>query len=180
MAATTAFSLCSLLMAALFGYSASVQLNDPDWYFWLPLYACACAVNLVNWAITKTTFRQIAKVTLWFATLMFLKVVIEDFVNGTAGFWSLDLSERVVREKTGSGLVLISMILHLEASSEPKHSKMPRNRRDLPRSVEYGMAILVIFSFGLPFVFFVIQDGEMKFDHVKEQNHLKSLKMGHF
>ncbi|KAJ6378695.1 hypothetical protein OIU78_028840 [Salix suchowensis] len=157
MAATTAFSLCSLLMAALFGYSASVQLNDPDWYFWLPLYACACAVNLVNWAITKTTVRQIAKVTLWFATLMFLKVVIEDFVNGTAGFWSLDLT-----------------------SSEPKHSKMPRNRREFPRSVEYGMAILVIFSFGIPFVFFVIQDGEMKFDHVKGTKPPEILKNGTF
>ncbi|KAI5581626.1 hypothetical protein BDE02_07G030400 [Populus trichocarpa] len=120
MATTIAFSLCSLLMAALFGYSASVQLNDP------------------------------------------------------AGFWSLDVSERVVREKTGSGLVLISMILHLEASSEPKHSKMPRKRREFPRSVEYGMASLVIFSLGLPFVFFVIHDGEMKFDHIKEQNNVKS------
>ncbi|KAG6766874.1 hypothetical protein POTOM_028050 [Populus tomentosa] len=174
MATTIAFSLCSLLMAALFGYSASVQLNDPDWYFWLPLYACACAVNLVNWAISNTTIRQIAKVTLWFAALLFVKVVIEDYVNGTAGFWSLDLSERVVREKTGSGLVLISMILHLEASSEPQHSKMPRKRREFPRSVEYGMASLVIFSLGLPFVFFVIHDGEMKFDHIKEQNNVKS------
>ncbi|KAI5581629.1 hypothetical protein BDE02_07G030400 [Populus trichocarpa] len=92
----------------------------------------------------------------------------------SAGFWSLDVSERVVREKTGSGLVLISMILHLEASSEPKHSKMPRKRREFPRSVEYGMASLVIFSLGLPFVFFVIHDGEMKFDHIKEQNNVKS------
>ncbi|KAG6767998.1 hypothetical protein POTOM_026893 [Populus tomentosa] len=143
--------LCSLLMAALFGYSASVQLNDPDWYLWLPLYACACAVNLVNWAISNTTIRQIAKVTLWFAALLFVKVVIEDYLNGTAGFWSLDLT-----------------------SSEPQHSKMPRKRREFPRSVEYGMASLVIFSLGLPFVFFVIHDGEMKFDHIKEQNNVKS------
>ncbi|CAK7339487.1 unnamed protein product [Dovyalis caffra] len=174
MATTIVFSLCSLLMAALFGYSASVQLNDPDWYFWFPLYACACVVNLLNWAISNTTIRQIAKVTLWFGIFMFLKVFIEDFVSGTVGFWSLDLSERVVREKTGSGLVVISMILHLEASSEPKHPMIPRKRREFPRFVEYGMAILVIFSFGLPFVFFAIQDGEMKFDHIKEQNHLKS------
>jgi hypothetical protein len=102
----------------------------------------------VSWAISNTTIRQIAKVTLWFAALLFVKVVIEDYVNGTAGFWSLDLSERVVREKTGSGLVLISMILHLEASSEPKHSKMPRKRREFPRSVEYGKRV------GPPFFFF--------------------------
>jgi hypothetical protein len=36
------------------------------------------------------------------------------------------------------------------------------------------MASLVIFSLGLPFVFFVIHDGEMKFDHIKEQNNVKS------
>lgn len=72
------FRVCSLLMAILFAYSASVQLNDPgtqkrnhlhflllfslyrlckfhsfcflsaDWYFWFPLYTLACAVNLIN------------------------------------------------------------------------------------------------------------------------------------
>lgn len=60
---------------------------------------------------------------------MFIKVVVEDVVSGIAGFCSLDLTERVVREKIGSGLVIISMILHLKASSLvqprlPKHRKM--------------------------------------------------------
>ncbi|EEF40078.1 hypothetical protein RCOM_0604340 [Ricinus communis] len=121
------FSFCSTLMAAVFAYSASVQLND-----------------LVNWAISsKTIVRQIAKVTIL-----------------------LDLSERVAREKTGSGLVIISLILHLEASSEPKQSSSRKdgNKKGFPTCVEYGMAILVTFSFGLPFIFFVVKNGEMRFD----------------
>ncbi|KAA8547296.1 hypothetical protein F0562_003840 [Nyssa sinensis] len=36
-------------MASLFAFSASVQFNDSDWYFWFPLYATASVVNLVNW-----------------------------------------------------------------------------------------------------------------------------------
>ncbi|XP_048233394.1 uncharacterized protein LOC8260590 [Ricinus communis] len=161
------FSFCSTLMAAVFAYSASVQLNDLDWYFWFPLYACASLVNLVNWAISsKTIVRQIAKVTILLGIFLFLKVVIEGFVSGKTGFWSLDLSERVAREKTGSGLVIISLILHLEASSEPKQSSSRKdgNKKGFPTCVEYGMAILVTFSFGLPFIFFVVKNGEMRFD----------------
>ncbi|XP_050205055.1 uncharacterized protein LOC126655098 [Mercurialis annua] len=157
---TVLFSSCSLVMAVIFAYSASVQLNDPDWYFWFPLYACACLVNLVNWRISSETLiiRKIAKVTLWFGIILFLKVVIEDF----AEFWLLDVSERVVREKIGSGLVIISLILQLEAS----HSKqfMARREKEYARYVNYGMAMLVIFSIGLPFVFFLVKKGEMKFD----------------
>ncbi|KAK7847275.1 hypothetical protein CFP56_006752 [Quercus suber] len=41
---TKVHSLCSVLRASLFAYSASSQLNDHDWYFWFPLYACACVV----------------------------------------------------------------------------------------------------------------------------------------
>ncbi|KAG6663249.1 uncharacterized protein LOC122296753 [Carya illinoinensis] len=157
------YSLCSVLMASLFAYSASVQLNDPDWYFWLPLYACGCVVNMVNWAICfRTTIRHIARLSLLLGIFLFTKVVTEDFVNGIAGFWSLDLSERVVRERTGSGLVVISLILQLEASSVPE-DPLPRKKKEFPKFVEYGMAILVGFGYGLPFVFFVIQKGEMKF-----------------
>ncbi|KAF5752943.1 hypothetical protein HS088_TW01G00861 [Tripterygium wilfordii] len=142
-------------MASLFAYSASVQFNDPDWYFWLPLYACAFFVNLVNWVfLFNSTIRQIAKLALWLGLFLFVKVVIEGFVSGAAGFWSLDLSERVVREKIGSGLVVTSMILHLEASSSEAKLR--------PRYIEHGMTILVGISYGLPFAFFVVHKGEMK------------------
>ncbi|KAK4777417.1 hypothetical protein SAY87_017604 [Trapa incisa] len=37
----------TFLMALLFGYSAFVhQLDDSDWYLWLPLYIMAYLVNL--------------------------------------------------------------------------------------------------------------------------------------
>ncbi|XP_059456439.1 uncharacterized protein LOC132186478 [Corylus avellana] len=161
---TKLYSLCSVLMAFLFAFSASVQLDDPDWYFWFPLYACACVVNMVNWVVScssRTQIRNIARMLLLLGILLFIKVVIEDFVNGTAGFWSLDLSKRVVREKTGSGLVVISLILQLEASLVPQAPM--RKRKEFAKLVGYRMAILVGFGYGLPFVFFVVQKGEPKF-----------------
>lgn len=108
----------------------------------------------MNWAISpQKTIRQIAKVTLWLGIFLFFKVVIEDFVSGTAGLWSLDLSERVVREKTGSGLVVSTMILHLEASSEPKHP-LPRREHEFSRYVEYGNPFCLFLLFHLPKVIF--------------------------
>ncbi|XP_039012469.1 uncharacterized protein LOC120141742 isoform X2 [Hibiscus syriacus] len=68
------FSCCSLLMAIMFGLSSSVQLNDPDWYFWFPLYSCACIVNLLNWRISpKGSIKHIAKVALCLGVVLFLK-----------------------------------------------------------------------------------------------------------
>ncbi|XP_050363148.1 uncharacterized protein LOC126782038 [Argentina anserina] len=154
--ASKLFTFCSLLMAALFAYSASVQLNDPDWYFWFPLYAVACVVNLVNWAISSKRIKQFAEAALWLGMFLFIKVVAE---NGTSGFWSVDLSERVIREKIGSGLVIISMVLQLMASLSPPEAPTQK----MPRYVEYGMGILVGFGYGLPVVFFMVLKGEMKF-----------------
>ncbi|KAE8693294.1 sequence-specific DNA binding transcription factor, zinc ion binding isoform 1 [Hibiscus syriacus] len=120
------FSCCSLLMAIMFGLSSSVQLNDPDWYFWFPLYSCACIVNLLNWRISpKGSIKHIAKVALCLGVVLFLKVVVEDFVK-------------------------------------PNDHK-PGKKREDGKAVAYGMASLVGFSYGLPFVFFVIQKGEMQF-----------------
>ncbi|KAJ8764522.1 hypothetical protein K2173_006262 [Erythroxylum novogranatense] len=163
---TKLFTLCSILMAALFAYSASVQLNDPDWYFWFPLYSCGGVVNLMNCKVSCTQIRRAALVTLWLGIFLFLKVVFEGFMISRSGFWSLDLSKRLVREKTGSGLVVASMVLHLLSLHETTHA-MPRKNKEL-RSysyISYGMAILACFSFGLPFFFFVIMHGELKFDH---------------
>lgn len=63
---------------------------------------------------------MLAIVALFLGALLFIKVVIEDFASGIAGLCSLDLTERVVREKIVSGFVVISMILHLEAASVNK------------------------------------------------------------
>jgi hypothetical protein len=61
----------------------------------------ARVVNMVNWVIfcrSKIQIRNIARMSLLLGIFLFIKVVIEDSVTGTAGFWSLDLSKRVVRE----------------------------------------------------------------------------------
>eukprot|EP00897_Mesotaenium_endlicherianum_P009378 jgi/Mesen1/8469/ME000478S07973 len=37
-----------LVMALFFSYAAYVQINDPDWYIWLPLYGSASALSLLQ------------------------------------------------------------------------------------------------------------------------------------
>ncbi|KAG9440887.1 hypothetical protein H6P81_021052 [Aristolochia fimbriata] len=151
------FSSCSLLMASLFAASASVQLNDPDWYFWFSLYSAASAVNLIQIIFPSKLGSQIAKMTLGLGIFLFFKVVTEDMQLGIAGFWSLDLSKRVVREKTGSGFVVASMFLQLKKALA--NSNYPRKRRDQRRYLDCGMALLVGVSFGLSFVFVFVNGG---------------------
>ncbi|XP_054825466.1 uncharacterized protein LOC129322997 isoform X2 [Prosopis cineraria] len=153
--------MCSVLMGCLFAYSASVQLNDPDWYFWFPLYSCACMVNLTNSIISAKLNRQIARLSPWLGVFLFVKVVAEDLGNGAAGSLSLDLSERVVREKTGSLLVIISMILQLRLSSAPDDPSL---------LVNYGMLFLVFLSCILTLLFFLVTKGETKFSRQQRRS----------
>lgn len=83
---------------------------------------------------------------------MLLKVLAETPKKGLAGFWSMDMRGRVVREKIGSVLVVISMSLQLKA---PATSNLQRLRST-------GVAILVAFSFGLSLYFFVFTQRAMK------------------
>ncbi|KAL3813555.1 hypothetical protein ACJIZ3_014823 [Penstemon smallii] len=152
-------TLCSLLMASLFALSASFQFNDTDWYFWIPLYVTACIVNLVNGVMkgydSNSNIKKMTKFTFWFGVCLFVKVVIEDFVHGISGFLSLDMRERVVREKFGSGLVICSMFLHLGNSS---------NSKSRPAQLtKYGMPILVGTAYGISFIFFVFHQDEMRY-----------------
>ncbi|CAH2061331.1 unnamed protein product [Thlaspi arvense] len=119
------FRVCSLLMAFLFAYSASVQLNDPDWYFWFPLYTLAFAVNLINSKrVSKSRrIKQITRTTLSLGLFLLVKVVAEDVLTEKVGVLSLDLTHRVVREKIGSALVIASMVLQLRASSSKPKEK---------------------------------------------------------
>ncbi|GAB4847092.1 hypothetical protein Ancab_026102 [Ancistrocladus abbreviatus] len=185
---TKLYTICSLLMASLFAVSASVQFNDTDWYFWLPLYACASFVHLLScWAVSsKRLIKHMAKLALWLGILLFIKVLVEDYAGGISGFWSIDMRERVVREKLGSGLVFVSMILQLAASSirnDPREMKNKRSRIQtnlrkskstgnsplktkrtrLPTWVKYGMAILVGISYGLSIFFLSYHAKGMKF-----------------
>ncbi|KAI5665847.1 hypothetical protein M9H77_15700 [Catharanthus roseus] len=150
--------ICSVLMAFLFALSASVQVNDPDWYFWFPLYACGCIVNLKD-LLKKSTkiIRPMAKLALFLGIFLFIKVVFEDLRDGVSGIWSVDMRERVVREKIGSGLVIGSMILQL-------NSPVGRGRKQKSaKYFEYGMAILVGIGYGLSFLFYRRHHKEMKF-----------------
>ena len=99
----------------------------------------------MNWAISsRTTICYAAIVALFLGALLFIKVVIEGFVSGIAGLCSLDLTERVVREKIGSGFVVISMILHLEAASENKQ----RKNKKISSFIDVGEILkLVLFFF---------------------------------
>ncbi|XP_009776606.1 uncharacterized protein LOC107813525 [Nicotiana tabacum] len=144
----------SLLMAFLFALSASFQFNDPDWYLWFPLYAMACLVNMVN-GVPKVT--KTAKIALLMGIILFLKVVIEDvrFHQGITGLWSFDMRERVVREKLGSGLVILSMSLQL--------LKSDINNPSLANHVEFGQSMLVAIGYGLSVAFFLFSKPEMKF-----------------
>lgn len=101
-----------------------------DWYFWFPLYSCACLINLISCIITTKLNKLIATITLWIGILLCSKVVVEDYVYEIAGFWSLDLSERVVREKVGSIFVVISIFLQMEAFSGVQ--------KDISNAVKYG------------------------------------------
>ncbi|KAJ8546103.1 hypothetical protein K7X08_018686 [Anisodus acutangulus] len=76
-------------------------------------------------------------------TILFLKVVIEDvrFHQGISGIWSFDMRERVVREKIGSGLVILSMSLLLQKGNP--------NNTTLSNHVEFGQSILVAIGYGL-------------------------------
>lgn len=99
----------------------------------------------MNWAISsRTTIWCAAIVALFLGALLFIKVVIEGFVSGIAGLCSLDLTERVVREKIGSGFVVISMILRLEAASVNKQ----RKNKKISSFIDVGEILkLVLFFF---------------------------------
>lgn len=83
-------------------------------------------------------------------TILFLKVVIEDVVfhQGISGIWSFDMGERVVREKIGSGLVILSMSLLLRKGNP--------NNTTFSNHVEFGnfsTPPLVWFSYGYSMLF---------------------------
>lgn len=71
-----------------------------------------------------------ATITIWIGILLCSKVVVEDYVYEIAGFWSLDLSERVVREKVGSIFVIISVFFQMEAASDVQ--------KNISNVVKYG------------------------------------------
>lgn len=83
-----------------------------DWYLWIPLYASACYVNLLKFCKPNSPrIRKVAKFGLCLGVFLFIKVWAEDLIHGICGIWCMDMRERVVRERFGSGLVVSSMFL---------------------------------------------------------------------
>ncbi|KAI5072170.1 hypothetical protein GOP47_0012276 [Adiantum capillus-veneris] len=100
-------------MAALFAYSASVQLDDVDWYWWLPFYASASLISFAH-GFAHARYLLWALLNMFFGLLLFIKVILEAAPIGA--MLSLDMNERVVREKLGSFLVIAAMALQLQTN----------------------------------------------------------------
>lgn len=96
------------------------------------------------WAVSSKAIKQVAEAALWLGIFLFVKVTAES----ASGFLSLDLSERVIREKVGSGLVIISMLLQLAASKSSSAKALPQQSY-YPTSVKYSKthlsASLIVF-----------------------------------
>ncbi|CAI9110040.1 OLC1v1010003C1 [Oldenlandia corymbosa var. corymbosa] len=160
----TVFSVCSLLMAFLFAVSASFQLNDPDWYFWFPLYTCGCIVNLANGLCRFPKTPTLAKLTLWLGVCLFIKVAVEGLaIGGVSVLWSIDMRERVVREKNGSGLVTASMYVHLMKQLS-RHHQPTRHEAEPATLIQNGMLLtLVTVGYGVSVLFYLRHHQEMRF-----------------
>ncbi|KAL8168198.1 hypothetical protein V2J09_009697 [Rumex salicifolius] len=150
---TKLYSVSSLLMALLFAVSASLQFNDIDWYLWIPLYASGSAVNLMSfWSTQTQSIHRLAKLPLWLGVFLFIKL---SFAGDQ--IWSLDMRVRESREKLGTGLVLVSMILQVAASSAHNHFDIIQTYLYLGMRVIVGLALI----FGAALVFMVLIAGSM-------------------
>nr|POE85673.1 hypothetical protein CFP56_22603 [Quercus suber] len=76
--------------------------------------------------------------------------------------WAISSTTTIMHVARVSLLLGLFLFIKLEASLVPE-DPMRKKKRDSTKFFDYGMAILVGFSYGLPFVFFVVQQGEMKF-----------------
>ncbi|XP_074294332.1 uncharacterized protein LOC141622172 [Silene latifolia] len=161
------YLICSLLMAALFIISTSAQFDDPDWYFWIPLYAGAAYVNLMNLIGTSSSkiTTNVGSIILASGEFLASKVILEHYSGESVsvGILSMNMKERVVREKIGSVLVILCMILQVSAGTEFNKDPAKKMRLDVASSTKYGMAILVCIGYGLSAVFLMYHENEIKF-----------------
>ncbi|KAH9613752.1 hypothetical protein KSS87_017199, partial [Heliosperma pusillum] len=161
------YLICSLLMAALFIISTCAQFDDPDWYLWIPVYAGAAFVNLMNLigsGSSKIT-TNIGTFILGAGECLLSKVILEHFTGESVsvGILSMNMRERVVREKFGSALVILCMILQVSAGTEFQKDPAKKTKMDVASPTKYGMAILVCIGYGLSAVFLMFHVTEMKF-----------------
>ena len=92
-----------------------------DWYFWLPLYASASIVSFMH-TLAPKKYPLWTILTLLFGILLFFKVIIEAIEMDA--LFSMDMQQRIVREKWGSFLVAYAMALQLQSVLNTKTSKL--------------------------------------------------------
>eukprot|EP00850_Spirogloea_muscicola_P020406 SM000214S06800 [mRNA] locus=s214:123383:124214:- [translate_table: standard] len=63
-------SAANVAMALLFAYASYTQLNDSDWYIWLPLYAGAALMSVLEAAGLEDLGRQVALANLAICSLL--------------------------------------------------------------------------------------------------------------
>ncbi|KAH7352617.1 hypothetical protein KP509_19G054300 [Ceratopteris richardii] len=137
MEVNTVVKLGNLFMSFLFAYSASVQLNDTDWYFWFPFYSSASLISLIH-GTEKARYPLWSILNLCFGLLLLIKVIIE--AAPMTAILSLDMNERVVREKCGSFLVISTMGLQIQSML---------NGKERERFNAIGICCIVLLSIGL-------------------------------
>ena len=73
------------IAALLFGYSAFVQLNDPDPIRWIALYSCAAVLSAASIfiAIPRSVFAGLACVAGLWATTLLPGVLSDSSFSGT-------------------------------------------------------------------------------------------------
>uniref|UniRef100_A0A7C9CRQ0 Uncharacterized protein n=2 Tax=Opuntia streptacantha TaxID=393608 RepID=A0A7C9CRQ0_OPUST len=159
------YMISSILMAALFIVSASVQFNDKGWLAWILLYASAAYVNLTS-CIKQLPLKFVggmSKLTGFHAQFLLTQVILDDSFHGKAGLWSLDMREKLVREKLGCILVILSVVLQTSAIELFHRDPSRRVNMQVSPSIQNGMAILVGIGYGLSFVFLKYHEQDMKF-----------------
>ncbi|KAK9669920.1 hypothetical protein RND81_13G164200 [Saponaria officinalis] len=146
------YIICSILMATLFVTSSFVQFNDPDWYFWIALYAGAAYVNLMNVVgiVSYERTLDVGNVMLILGQFLLSKVVLE---GGLVRLLSMDLRERLVRETIGSALVIVCMIFQISASASFDRDSAKQVKTEVAPATKYGMAMLVGIGYGLSAMF---------------------------
>ena len=110
------------------------------WLAWILLYTSAAYVNLTS-CIKRLPLKWaagISKLTGFHAQFLLSQVMLDDNFHGKAGLWSLDMREKLVREKLGCILVIISMILQTSAIELFRRDPSKRMNMQVSPSIRNG------------------------------------------
>jgi len=105
--------IASAIMMLFFCYGACVQLNDPDWLFWFPLWSCAALASFLyaedNYNLKKTSFHLALAVMVHAAALLGWRVLCSflrpGHCQGSLGS-TFSVNSEVGRENIGSSIII--------------------------------------------------------------------------